>query len=195
MVVPFRPGKSDTHNRMAYSPSRKSAMNVAEEHEIELYPLFVTVFLCDTASKGEPRPFQQYVPLSRYLPLEELVDKLCEGLGRDATKPPHCRLWMMDSTGASMSRAASSPCKADDSLGWILDLDLTISNESNIRGMQLSKDENNISLMLEVRNEKDGTWPRSKSKMAKETGKDFQEGSEENEPVLGDGIMGLHNMG
>jgi len=194
-VVPFNPSKTDKHNSVSYSPARPSLMNTLDEYEIELYPLFVTVFLCDTASKGEPRPFQQYVPLSRYLPLEELVDKLCEGLGRDTSKPPHCRLWMMDNTGASLARSATSPCKADDSLGWILDLDLTISDERNNRGVQPSKDENNISLMLEVRNEKDGTWPRTRLKMALEAGKESGENSEESEPALGDGIVGLYNMG
>ena len=180
---------------MAYSPGRKKVMNASEEYEIELYPLFATVFLCDTTSRGEPRPFQQFVPLSRYLPLEELVNKLCEGLGRDTKKPPHCRLWMMDSSGASMSRAAASPCKADDSLGWILDLQLTIADDRNMRGAQLSK-EDNISLMLELRNEEDGTWPRTKSNMISYAGKEVDGTCEEKESAnLGDGIVGLHNMG
>ena len=191
-VVPFNPHKSDTHNHMSYSPSRGSS-SMDEEYEIELYPLYASVFLCDKASRGEPRPFQQFIPLSRYLPLEEIVYKLRDGLGRDAKlKRYDCRLWLMDSANVAMG------AERDDDLGWILDLDLTIGDERNLRGFKLGKDEN-ISLMLELRNE-DGSWPRSKASMLSGTTEDKEgagnEGEEKDDDVaLGDGIVGLYNMG
>jgi len=200
-VVPFNPQKSDTQNRMAYSPSLKGAAGADEQYEIELYPLYASVFLCDKASRGEPRPFQQFIPLSRYLPLTDVVDKLREGLGRDAKlKRYDCRLWLMDSANVSASRAAPTTGKDDDSLGWILDLDLTIGDKRNMKGnaAQLSGKDENISLMLELRNE-DGTWPRAKANMAS-AGEDEQEGGdgtgdEKEDMALGDGIVGLYNMG
>ena len=198
-VVPFNPQKTDSNNKVSYSPSPKSMMS-SEEYEIELYPLYASIFLCDAASKGEPRPFQQFVPMSRYLPLNDLITTLCEGLGSDTDIRPHCRLWMMDASGASMTRSVSSSSKADDSLGWILDTELPIGDERNMRGAQLGKDEN-INLMLELRNDEDGSWPRTKSKMVKpnlehegQVGEDATE-EESDDMKLGDGIVGLYNMG
>jgi len=179
-VVPFNPHKSDTHNHMSYSPSRGSS-SVDEEYEIELYPLY--------ASDID----QQFIPLSRYLPLEEIVYKLREGLGRDTKlKRYDCRLWLMDSANVAMG------AERDDDLGWILDLDLTIGDERNLRGFKLGKDEN-ISLMLELRNE-DGSWPRSKASMLSgasevEEGAANEGEEKDNEVALGDGIVGLYNMG
>ena len=194
-VVPFNPHKTEVHNHMSYSPSRSSGMD--EEYEIELYPLYASVFLCDKVSRGEPRPFQQFIPLSRYLPLQDVVYKLREGLGRnDKLKKYDSRLWLMDSANVTTSRSAPTPGKDDDTLGWILDLDLTIGDERNLRGAQLGKDEN-ISLMLELRNE-DGAWPRSKTSMsgATEDEEDDNDTNEErDEMALGDGIVGLYNMG
>ena len=168
----------------------------SEEYEIELYPLYATVFLCDKSSKGEPRPFQQFIPLSRYLPLAEMVNKLREGLGRDARLRRYdCRLWLLDS-----DKSSSTSGKDDDSLGWLLDLDLTIGDERNLRGVSLDKEDQhqNISLMLELRNE-DGTWPRSQINMLGKDEADAggQDGEDEDkdEVALGDGIVGLYNMG
>lgn len=190
-VVPFNPHKSDTHNHMSYSPSRGSS-SMDEEYEIELYPLYASVFLCDKASRGEPRPFQQFIPLSRYLPLEDLKDKLRDGLGRDAKlKRYDCRLWLMDNANVAMG------AERDDDLGWILDLDLTIGDERNLRGFKLGKNEN-ISLMLELRNE-DGSWPRLKASMLVGATEDEEGGDKidekDDEVALGDGIVGLYNMG
>eukprot|EP00804_Cyclotella_cryptica_P008072 CCRYP_004567-RA/>CCRYP_004567-RA protein AED:0.10 eAED:0.10 QI:241/1/1/1/1/1/3/2557/1305 len=205
-VVPFNPQKTDKQNSMSYSPA-KSSIQPKEEYEIELYPLYATVFLCDATTQGEPRPFQQFVPLSRYLPLSELVNTLREGLGRDATKQtkmskgvlyrPTVRLWMMDASSASMLLAASSPSKVDDSVGWILDTDLPIVDERNMRSAQLGKDEN-VCLMLELRNDEDGSWPRSKSSLNSSKLEQIEEErmDEEKDAVkLGDGIIGLYNMG
>jgi len=209
-VVPFNPSKTTTdgtQNHMSYSPNTKSSLaaGMSEEYEIELYPLYVSVFLCDKASRGEPRPFQQFIPLSRYLPLEDVVYKLREGLGRcDAKlKRYDCRLWLMDSGNASnvtntASRATTTPIVVgmdDDSIGWILDLDLTIGDERNLRGAQLGGKDESISLMLELRNE-NGTWPRSKASSEGDDGqKGDGTGEEKEEIALGDGIVGLYNMG
>ena len=138
-------------------------------------------------------PLVFFRPLSRYLPLADLVDTLSEGLGRDTKKPFHCRLWLMDHSGASTSRAVVSSGRAEDSLGCMLDLDLTIGHERNMRDAQLAKGEN-INLILELKNESDGTWPRSNK-----TGDPFVEAAEteaaSDEMPLGDGIVGLYNMG
>lgn len=206
-VVPFNPQMSDKQNHMSYSPTKLSPNSKEEEYEIELYPLYATVFLCDATTQGEPRPFQQFVALSRYLPLSELVDTLRDGLGRDLSKKsttdkgvlnrPTVRLWMMDASSASMLLAASSPSKVDDSVGWILDVDLPIVDERNMRDAHLGKDEN-LCLMLELRNEEDGTWPRAKLDVSspRRENEGNEPPAEEKEVVkLGDGIVGMYNMG
>jgi hypothetical protein len=60
-VVPFHSKKPIVRTEMSYSPSRSGMKNVEEEYDVELYPLFATVFLSDKLSRGEPRPFQQFV--------------------------------------------------------------------------------------------------------------------------------------
>lgn len=60
-VVPFRSNKPVGRTEMSYSPSKGGAKNIEEEYDVELYPLFATVFLSDKLSRGEPRPFQQFV--------------------------------------------------------------------------------------------------------------------------------------
>lgn len=199
-VVPFNPDMTDKQNHMSYSPTKNTS-----EYEIELYPLYATVFLCDVTTQGEPRPFQQFVALSRYLPLSELVDTLRDGLGRDFTKQskndkgvlhrPPVRLWMMDASSASMLLAASPPSKVDESVGWLLDTDLPIVDESNMRDVPLGKE---VCLMLELRNEQDGTWPRGKSTgtLSNDDNKDENQQRTDKETVkLGDGIVGMYNMG
>ena len=59
-VVPFHSNKPIVRTE-SYSPNRSGVKNVEEEYDVELYPLFATVFLCDKVSRGEPRPFQQFV--------------------------------------------------------------------------------------------------------------------------------------
>ncbi|KAL3806464.1 hypothetical protein ACHAXA_004039 [Cyclostephanos tholiformis] len=173
-----------------------SLSDVDEKYELELYPLFATVFLCDNASRGEPRPFQQFIPLSRYLPLEDFVCKLRESLRRGSKlMRSDCRLWLMDNTNITASRASPTSGEESDTLGWILDLDHTIVDERNLRGAELTKDEN-ICLMLELRSD-DGTWPHSK-KIIESSEKDGQlDGicEEKEEMVLGDGVVGLYNLG
>jgi hypothetical protein len=59
-VVPFHSNKLVVKTEMSYSPTRSGVKNL-NEYDVELYPLFATVFLCDKVSRGEPRPFQQFV--------------------------------------------------------------------------------------------------------------------------------------
>ena len=118
--------------------------------------------------------------------MADLVDTLYEGLGRDTKKPFHCRLWLMDAP------TTPRPGRVEDSLGWMLDLDLTIGHERNMRDSQLAKGEN-INLVLELKDESDGTWPRST-----QTPDSFEatESKAVTEEIpLGDGIVGLYNMG
>ena len=199
-VVPFNPEMTDKQNHMSYSPTKNTS-----EYEIELYPLYATVFLCDVTTQGEPRPFQQFVALSRYLPLSELVDTLRDGLGRDFSKQskndkgvlyrPPVRLWMMDASSASMLLAASPPSRVDESVGWLLDTDLPIVDERNMRDAQLGKE---VCLMLELQNEQDGSWPRGKATeaLSNDQSKDANRQRTNKETMkLGDGIVGMYNMG
>jgi predicted RND superfamily exporter protein len=110
---------------------------------------------------------------------------------------PTVRLWMMNASSASMLLAASSPSKVDNSVGWILDTDLPIVDERNMRDAQLGKDEN-ICLMLELRNEEDGSWPRAKPSVStsqKEVKSEERQGEEKETVQLGDGVVGMYNMG
>jgi hypothetical protein len=183
-VVPFTSRTNETQHHS----------EIHEQYDIELYPLYASVFLCDKASRGEPRPFQQFIPLSRYLPLKEIVFKLREGLGRDSKLQRYdCRLWLLDGSSVGSLR----PVSTHDSLGRILDLELSITDERNLHGAPLGKDEENISLLLELRND-DGTWPRSQPNLSG-VGDNAHEtvgiGEEKEDVALGDGIVGLYNMG
>ncbi len=91
------------------------------------------------------------------------------------------------------SVASSSSRTENDSLGWMLDLDLTIGDERNMRDAQLLKGEN-INLVLELRNESDGTWPRAMKTNNTLVGAPESEAASD-ELTLGDGIVGLYNMG
>ena len=95
----------------------------------------------------------------------------------------------MDSSGAS---APSRP--EQNSLGWMLDLNLPIGDDRNMRDMKLAKGQN-INLVLELKNESDGTWPRSAA-MNNDSYVDVSASdAASDEMPLGDGIVGLYNMG
>ena len=93
----------------------------------------------------------------------------------------------MDNSGTPTSSRSEK-----DSLGWMLDLDLTIGDERNMRDAQLAKGEN-INLVLELKNESDGTWPRAAK--TNDTIVDASESESSGDIPLGDGIVGLYNMG
>lgn len=174
-VIPFY-GK---HTPMTPSSPRKRKQH--NNHEIDLYPLFVTVLLIDSASGGEARPFQQYVPVSRYLPSRELVKTLCKSLEVDT----QCgRLWI---SGTPRPRS-----NADTDL--LLKLEKNLVDQLKKKGL-LKNDEDlglkNLEFVLELK-DKNGQWPtesRGKS--------DSSVPSEQSDTssTTGDGIVGLHNMG
>lgn len=192
-VVPFRQLNTDLRHHMSVRTRTSDSSEVCEKYAIELYPLFANVFLCDEASQGEPRPFQQFVPLSMYLPLDQFVAKLRVDLLRGSKlMRSDSRLWLIDDINITNSTSG----KELDKMGWILDLDHPISDERNLRTTQLKKNEN-ISLLLELRNE-DGSWPRSKvanDRTVENVRKADRVNEEKEEMVLGDGIVGLFNMG
>jgi len=151
------------------------------EHEIELYPFFVTVFLCDVTSKGEARPFQQSSPLSRVSPVRVLLIQLCKGLGVD---PKYGRLWMME---------------GDPEIGggddWLLNLDENIVEQRTRRG-SIHDSPANIMLLLELKDLESMLWPRGldgKNWTFKDQSKDIPGLGADSE--IGDGIVGLYNMG
>jgi hypothetical protein len=172
-VVPYIPSTGPT------SP-HSSQPRIRTENEIELYPYFVTVFLCDATSRGEARPFQQYVPLSRVSPVGIMLVQLCKGLDTD---PDLARLWVM----------GRNPDGPKDELGedWILNLSTNIVEQRKRRNC--STDHGGITLLLELKDKKTGLWPR---------GLDGKEWAFREKPTIeldasgtGDGVVGLYNMG
>ena len=164
------------------SPHSKSP-RVRTENEVELYPFFVSVFLCDAASRGEARPFQQSTPVSRVSPIRVLLIQLCKGLGTD---PKYGRLWTMES---NPDAAVNS---GDD---WLLNLDENIVEQRSRRGTTNDLP-TSMTLLLELKDLETGMWPRGldgKTWTFKDKFKYFPgpgDGSE-----IGDGIVGLYNMG
>ena len=171
---------SASHQQSPHS----SAPRVATENEIELYPLFVTIYMCDVTSRGEARPFQQNYQLSRVSPVGIPLVQLCRELDVD---PDSARLWIMGSDpGAVVDEGTSG---SDD---WILSLDMNIIEQRKRRGTKDSH-VNNITLLLEIKDSETGLWPRGVD--GKEWSFREKEPAERNISDLGDGIVGLYNMG
>jgi len=157
---------------------------------MELYPFFVTVFLCDATSRGDAMPFQQYVPVSRVSPIRVVLLQLAKGLNAD---PNLCRLWMMGTEPDSTNENADTD--------WLLDLDKNIVEQRNQRrqthpgsATAASGEAGGIALLLELKDEETMTWPRgvdgkSRSYLEKRAQQD------PDEPEMGDGVVGLYNMG
>jgi hypothetical protein len=172
-VVPYIPstGPANPHS---------SVPRIRTENEIELYPYFVTVFLCDATSRGEARPFQQYVPLSRVSPVGIMQVQLCKGLDTD---PDLARIWVMGRNPDGL--------KDESGEDWILNLRTNIVEQRKRRNC--STDHGGITLLLELKDKKTGLWPR---------GLDGKEWAFREKPVIepdaldtGDGVVGLYNMG
>mmetsp|Transcript_429 Transcript_429/g.1102 ORF Transcript_429/g.1102 Transcript_429/m.1102 type:complete len:910 (+) Transcript_429:307-3036(+) len=113
MVVPYNSGTPTS----AVPNSRGRQMSLRTENELELYPIFVTMFLCDSVSRGEARPFQQGVPVSRVSPIRMLMIHVCKEL--DAN-PDMCRLWVMESSDDEDQNG-----KKD----WLLDVDCSLDDQ------------------------------------------------------------------
>lgn len=172
VVVPNMSNTSGT-----VGPNRRGATTLRTENEIELYPFFVTMFLCDSASRGEARPFQQQVPVSRYSPVRVLLVQLCKGLDVD---PDLGRLWVMDASDLDQSG------KND----WLLNLDSNITDQRKGRNVVDGTGIDNMHLLLELKDEETGLWPRGVDGNDWTFKKDDFSGID-----IGDGVVGLYNMG
>ena len=171
-VVPYSPSAAT-----AAVPMRGRGPTLRTENEIELYPFFVTMFLCDNSSRGEARPFQQQVPVSRVTPLRVLLVQLCKGLD---IVPDMGRLWAMDTSDPEQSGQND----------WLLDLDSNIVEQRKSRVNGDGTGNSNLSLLLELKNEETGQWPRG------EDGKNWIFKKDDFSGIdIGDGIVGLYNMG
>jgi len=178
----------------ATSPHVAREARIPTENEIELYPFFVTVYLCDAASRGEARPFQQNFQLSRVSPILVMLVQLCRELDVD---PDCARLWVMGSHtgGDSLStsfRGQQDHSSSEDARGedWILSSEMNIVDQLKRRG--LPKDGSKV-LLLELKDKETGQWPRGVD------GKEwtFRDHvlTEHSPTDIGDGIVGLYNMG
>lgn len=180
-VVPYIPttGAPSPHSRVP---------RVRTAHEIELYPFFVTVFLCDTLSHGAARPFQQYVPVSRVCPVRMLLLQLCKGMD---VEPKYGRIWVMGSDPSNLDVSETT-----ESSDWLLDLDTNIVEQLNRRGSSANLENgNSIVLLLELKDPGTDQWPRGadgKHWIRREGG---AEGIVRQQTGVGDGIVGLYNMG
>ena len=155
---------------------------IRTEFEIELYPFFVTIFLCDTTSRGEARPFQQFAPVSRVSPVRVLLIQLCKGLSVD---PKFGRLWVVESD--------IEDGEIEEQSDWLLSLDSSIMEQRNRRGG--SVDTRKMTLLLELKDADTGKWPRGadgKNWIMKEN---RQEGLGRIDSDTGNGVVGLYNMG
>eukprot|EP00547_Thalassionema_nitzschioides_P000707 CAMPEP_0194214510 /NCGR_PEP_ID=MMETSP0156-20130528/15726_1 /TAXON_ID=33649 /ORGANISM="Thalassionema nitzschioides, Strain L26-B" /LENGTH=1589 /DNA_ID=CAMNT_0038942779 /DNA_START=645 /DNA_END=5414 /DNA_ORIENTATION=+ len=163
---------------------------VRTEYEIELYPFFVTVFMCDVASRGEARPFQQYAPVSRVSPVGIFLVQLCKGLDID---PKLGRIWVME----NHRNNADDEESGED---WLLNLELNILEQKNRRNGSTGESllSGRITLLLEIKDPETGAWPRGldgKSWTFRETNRLGDLNSQPGAPEIGNGIIGLYNMG
>eukprot|EP00934_Nitzschia_sp_Nitz4_P003844 Nitzschia sp. Nitz4//scaffold66_size103028//37925//43391//NITZ4_004496-RA/size103028-snap-gene-0.138-mRNA-1//-1//CDS//3329556344//3834//frame0 len=173
-VVPYSPTPGSAAAR-----SRQARPNAPVENEIELFPFFVTLYMCDAITRGEARPFQQGAPVSRVVPTRVLLVQLCKDLDVD---PEFGRLWVMDTSPVEDPNA---PRQGD----YLLDLDLNVAEQRRNRsgGEGIGT---NLSLLLEIKDEESGLWPRG------EDGKSWTFTRPSNGATeTGDGIVGLYNMG
>jgi hypothetical protein len=180
-VVKYIPshGATSIHSR---SP------RVRTEYEIELYPFFVTVFMCDAVSRGEARPFQQCAPVSRVSPVGVFLVQLCKGLDVD---PKLARLWMMESGG-------DGPSGQDTHEDWLLNHELNIMEQRNRRSATgEAPSSGRITLLLELKDPDTGKWPRGLDGKSWTLGEKQRYGELKGESGsdMGDGIVGLYNMG
>jgi len=163
---------------------------IPTENELELYPFFVTVYLCDAVSLGEARPFQQNYQLSRVSPVRVMLLQLCRELDVD---PDLARLWVMEKhPDAGLLVKSGDAVKTNTSEDWILNLEMNIVEQRKKRGVA-DHSGKGISLLLEIKDSDSGLWPRGID------GKEwsFKEKDQKTrlKTDLGDGVIGLYNMG
>ena len=182
-VVPYVPSN-------VTSPHSRKQPKLRTEMEMELYPFFVTVFLCDTASRGDARPFQQYVPVSRVSPVRVVLLQLAKGLNAD---PDLCRLWVMGTEPDSTEETADTD--------WLLNLDKNIVEQRNQRrathpgaSTSANGEAGGITLLLELKDEETSMWPRGVDGKRRSYLENRSQ-QDPDEPEMGDGVVGLYNMG
>lgn len=209
-VVKYVPisSPSSPHSNQASNNMRGQ---LPTEFEIELYPLFVTIYLCDSASRGEAKPFQQHLQLSRVSAIMVMLVQLCKELD---VNPDQARLWVMnryDPSDPNATAPQSSSANIDESGkmsfasagidDWILGLDQSIIEQLKRRGSNVTKDAS-IVLLLEIKDRDTGLWPRGidgtewafqREKNATMSSSTHNAGGAPSD--LGDGIVGLYNMG
>jgi len=149
------------------------------QYEIELYPVFVTVLLSDMASHGEPRPFQQYFPVSGNLPFRVLLNDLCHSLNVEALNG---RLWMIGDKSGNCSNRNGRLLPLDSNL---------VEQQKEKKDMYGDNFSDQVKLILEVANE-DGEWPRDQEHIQASP---CQSPISKDVLRLGNGIVGLYNMG
>lgn len=172
------------------SVATKRASRIPTENELELYPFFVTVYLCDATSRGEARPFLQNFQLSRVSPVMVMLVQLCRELEVD---PDMARLWVMESNpDAPPTPAAPSPSK-HDAEDWVLSLDQNIIEQRKRRATTSTDHGKGITLLLELKDKETGKWPRGVD--GKEWSFVAKSKVEEQRSNIGDGVVGLYNMG
>lgn len=163
------------------SSPHSNRSRIPTENEIELYPFFVTIYLCDMASKGEARPFQQNYQWSRVTPVGIMLVQLCKELSVD---PELARLWVLE-------KNSDTPLE-ENVEDWILELDQNIVEQRKRRSKTGDMGSNGITLLLELKDEESQKWPRGID------GKDWiieKPISDQITSELGDGVVGLYNMG
>jgi len=158
------------------SPHIKQS-RAATDYEIELFPHFVSIYMADAASKGEARPFQQNYQMSRVTPVGILLVQLCRELDTD---PSLARLWVLGSEPEIDNDSGS----ADD---WIL------SSEKSFTEQRRKRRSGGISLLLELKDEDSGLWPRGVDGKTWTFSKEKVDEGQDSD--LGDGIVGLYNVG
>jgi ubiquitin C-terminal hydrolase len=170
------------------TPHQTSKSRIPTENELELYPFFVTVYLCDAPSRGEARPFQQNYQVSRVSPVVIVHLQLCRELEVD---PKRARLWFLendpDNEGTPRSLTNEVP-KEHTREDWILDPQLNIIEQRKRRG-SMTDSSRGIQLLLELKDDETGRWPRGID------GKDWtfkKKPIQGNNAELGDGIGKFH---
>jgi len=174
-------GGPPIHRSVTYTKSSNNANKGASvaEAEIELYPFFLTIALADKKS-GQPRPFQQCVPVSKFKPVHILVTDLCRSLQYETENiKENARLWMIDNTDDGVEEA------------HVLDLEHSLRDQ-NVKKVMF--DGSILMLILELKNEK-GEWPRGEISTSIETGEESDNEEKNESTKVGDGIVGLYNMG
>ena len=135
--------------------------------EIELYPLFLTISLLSEQSGNGLKPFQQSVPVSKILSLGNLLSSLLSSF-----KQKNARLWRLSDW-------------------YLLDLSCSINDMANHL-------QDNDCLVLEIIRD-NNTWIRNTTNIPINEQialrKSSLTSSQTKEIQLGDGIIGLYNMG